>query len=321
MSKQRALYTLVVLLVSIPTIFARTHFASDNNHYFGIYGQGAYSRMRPGNVDVTSQNGYGAGGGILYEYEHNAFLMDIGCGFVWQQAGVEKNDIDLLNTKSVDTQGTEYTLLTRAKRYDVFKRGVVDVKLMLGGQAGWFYGLAGVKMGIGVIEKSAMHALVTTTGVYDQYFVPFHDQSNHGFRTDVPLEEKCSILPQLDVRASVELGAWLGEVETQGNVGIKVRAALFVDYGFFLTKVNLNEVFITPGTTMDINRYQQKPILMTKGSHNLDNLMIGAKVTVLIGGENQSKCRHCQILNNNWRPIRKKKKCIICNDTHNSYYR
>lgn len=323
MSEQRALYTFVLLVLSTPTLFARPHFASDNNHYFGIYGQGAYSRMHPFDIDVTSQNGYGVGGGILYEYENGAFLMDIGCGFVWQQAGVSVRDIEMSDQKRVDSQGTEYTLRTHVKRYDVYKRGLVDTHFMLGGQAGWFYGLVGMKVGMGLIEKSAMHARVTTAGVYDQYFVPFHDQANHGFRTDVPLETKHSMLPQMDIRGSVELGAWLGEIETQGSTTVKARVALFADYGLFLTKVKLSETFIAPGATMDINRYQQTPILVTKGNNYLDNLMVGVKLTVLIGGGNQSTaaCRNCRLWNDNRNPIRHKNKCIICNDTYNSYYR
>lgn len=315
---KRYLGILLLVVISISTWAAHPSYQSEG-HYFGMYANGAYSMMPIGIADVRNRGGYALGGGLLYEYEYNAFLMNIGCGFTWQTAGWGLRDnIYFADRNVIDTQGTEYVLHTSLSRQDIIKRGFMEVPLLFGGQRRWFYALGGIKIGIGLLDHSFKFANITTFGEYDRYFTPIHDADNHAFRTNVLIEQLQTLVSQIDIRLSCEIGSWLGSIETRGNIGVKARLALFADYGVFTTKVQLNSSFIENRVgNYDFAKYQLQPILAINGSHLLGNLLVGLKLTVLIGGEAYSStydCPTCHILDDRYRKIRVKKKCVICNE-------
>lgn len=308
---KRCIYTLWLLLLVYPMMAASPRFRSDEGHYAGFYVQGGYSVMPSVGADVQVRHGFNVGGGVLYEYNKRAFLLDIGCGFTWQQGGWGVNQQLLSQSTEIDSQGDEYTLQIAAKRYDVVRRGMVDIPIMIGGQKGAFYGLIGVKIGLGIVEKSYMHADITTIAVYDKYISPIHDAANHGLRTSVPIQTNKWFLSDMDIRASVELGAWVGEINTN-NIHLKARLAMFVDCGVFMQSFHLNDVYIQKGPTMDIDRYEQFPILAKNGNQHIGNIMVGAKLTILMNSPQQTGCASCRFLDSHFRPKRHKHKCVIC---------
>jgi len=313
---KRGIYILL-LLVSTGLWARGPKFASDDAHYFGISMQGGYSALHPYQVDVTSLHGFATGMTLLYEYQHNHFLLDIGGGFTWQQAGWSLNDmLQMPDQRMVDSQGDEFTLRSTVKRWDVVRRGVVDIPIMMGGEWGLGYFLGGVKVGVGVLDYSNMQGAVSTWGEYDQYFVPIHDAANHGFYTDEPIEQSSPFLANIDLRLSVEGGINMAQVQTPVGAAVKVRVGLFADYGFFFSQVDANQiVLVHQGSNLDLKTYQMHPILVS-GSHWLDNLVAGVRLTVLIGapGSNdaQRNCPSCRLLDDRWRPIRFKNKCVTC---------
>jgi len=290
---------------------------AEDNHYFGIAMQGGYSAMHPYQVSVKSLNGYAAGMTLLYEYQHNHFLMDIGGGFTWQQAGWGLNDIlQMPNQRMVDSQGDEFILSSTVRRWDVVRRGVVDIPVLFGGEWGLGYLLGGVKVGIGVLDYSTMQGAVSTWATYNQYFVPIHDAANHGLYTDQPIQQPNSFLANIDLRLSLEAGVNMAQVETPVGASVKLRLGAFVDYGFFFSQVDANPVVLTRNSNhLDLSSYQMQPILV-QGSHWLDNLVAGIRLTVLIGAPGSNgwpmNCPSCRILDNRWKPIQSKKKCVTC---------
>jgi len=191
-----------------------------NRHHLNLYMQGAYSHIPFGNRDYLWGLGYGAGLGLLYEYQYRHFLLDIGAGFLWQD--VEHRSQQDMTLPFVDTQGDMSTIQMRIKRSDRLRMAYVEMPLLLGGIWQWFYMLGGVKVGTVVYGNARSEVRVTDYAEYNQYFVPFSGMANHGLQTDVPKEHSES-RPQwmLDTRLSLELG-WHWQ---------RYRLALYADYG------------------------------------------------------------------------------------------
>jgi len=287
---------------------------AEDNHYFGISMQGAYTTAKPYQIDVNRIHGGAGGAHLLYEYQHNHFLMNIGAGFMWQQTGWMVPDaIKMPPQPYVDTQGDRMTLYISCKRWDEMRRGLVDIPILVGGEWGIGYLLGGLKMGIGVVDKSKMKAEVTTVGTYDQYVGPIHDAANHGLYTAQPIEDAYTLPSQLDLRASLEGGVNIAQVITPTEATVKVRLGAFIDYGLFFARVDANTQYIQhEGNQLDLSTYHLLPILTT-GTNWLDNLMAGVKVTVLIGAPGGANyCPTCHILDDRWQPIQTKRRCIIC---------
>ena len=284
------------------------------NHYFGLSLQGGYARSHPFVSDVDPLHGVAGGAHLLYEFQRDHFIMNIGAGFVWQQTGWRMPGVvSLPDQPMVDTQGTPFILKTSVTRQDELRRGYIDIPLLFGGEWGIGYLMGGVKVGIGLIDKSRQKGAVTTAGVYDQYFVPIHDAANHAYYTDQAIRRHYTAPSSYDVRASIEGGIVVAQVPTRANATVKVRLGAYLDYGFFTATVAARpDPLIHTGSHLDLNTYLMQPILKS-GSHLLDNLMAGVKLTVLIGAPGGAhECIGCRIWDDRWRPIRAKKRCITC---------
>jgi len=196
-------------------------------HHFTLYMEGAYSHLPFGNRDFTWGLGYGAGIGFLYEYENKHFLLNLGVGFLWQD--VEHRSQTDMSVPFTDTQGDESTLMMRIKRSDRVRMGYVEVPVLIGGIWKGFYLLGGVKAGVPLFGNTRCEARMTNYAVYDQYFVPFSEMSNHGLQVDVPTTRTES-RPKFvaDTRASLELGLHLD----------RYRLGLFADYGVLWPKLD-----------------------------------------------------------------------------------
>ena len=287
---------------------------TEYNHFFGVSLQGAYATSYPYQSQLKRLPGGTAGVHMLYEYQNGNFMMNIGAGFSWERTGWSVSDYILLPDQAMkDSQGEDMILRTFAKRQDVIRRGVVDIPLLFGGEWGMGYFLAGVKAGIGVIDQSELQARITTEGIYDRYFVPIHDASNHAFYTDQPVHTSYTMPVRWDVRASVEGGLSIAQAVTSDNVLVKVRLGAFVDYGWFITRQEVNTVFIShSGSRLDLSTFNLHPIVTT-GTHMLDHLLAGVKFTLLMSPLHDIRdCPSCRLLDDRWHPSRAKKRCVMC---------
>lgn len=315
----KKLLLIILLLVWTASSFAAgMHLTREDGNYFGLYGQGGYSMIAPWGIGLNAVHGYEAGAGLLYEYRHQSFLLDVGLGFGYQDAGYALPQvIHLHDAEAVDSQGWTYTLQTSLTRSDQIRRGFMDLPILFGGTWGKFYFLAGPKLGLTVLDRSIKSARITTIGIYDQYFTPVHDADNHGFRNYVPVSQSARLAAQLDVRLGVELGGWI--TDQYANQSFRARVAVYADYGCFLRGVNQNEVVLSGNkNNYDFDTYTLEPILV-QGQHALGNLMAGIKITILFKTDSPSStslrnCKTCRLQHDmQQRPVNQQQKCVICN--------
>lgn len=314
-------YIALLLLAVSPALTAagRYRYASrDTEHYFGLYAEGAYSTMPLWNMpELQAQKGYGVGGGVLYELQHDRFLMDIGCGFLWQRADERLLPMIEWHDPQVDTRGTDYILDTYIRRRDRVRRGAIDIPLLMGMDMGTAYFLTGIKAGIGVIGDVNMHTNVTTMGTYDQYFIPISETDDHGYRNMVDLHPQSAPMTFIyDVRLSAEFGVWLLRAGRYNSGRARCRLAAFADFGLFMGKADLNPTSVSRDYAFNFDQYTITPLASPGTTAMRSNVLAGLKLTLLIGGGDATsphgKCWSCHMVRDDFKPHRFRHKCMIC---------
>lgn len=279
-------------------------------HSIIVYGEAAYSHIPFGNTDFEWGLGYGAGVGLLYQYQKEHFLLNVGAGFLWQDAEHRRtlhttNDI-------IDSQGTPCIVQSTHLRSDRSRLGYVEVPLLVGGTWDAFYLLGGVKIGAPLFGHTRMETRVTDDAIYDRYFVPLDNMTNHALRTDVPfVQKKERIDYKFDTRLSLELGVNLGDVtlhraapqdtvpldslgspmtndqlpmlEERSEPAVECRLGVFADYGlFWLPYVGTNQ-WLDDSNFMQVEKWEMShPLNSTLNNRNwAQNFFVGIKLTVL----------------------------------------
>jgi hypothetical protein len=241
-------------------------------HRIMLYVEGAYSHIPLNRMgDFRWGLGYGAGAGLLYEYQHKHFLFDVGVGFLWQDvASVNTTDI---TRNMTDTQGTPCTVQMRRHRTDRSRLGYVEVPILFGGTWDAFYLLGGVKVGVPLFGHTQSEMKITDVAMYNRYFVPFDDMTNHGLRTDVPLtQRKERIDYKVDTRLSLELGA---------NLDV-VRLGIYAEYGVLLMPYTGTGTWLDDTNFMQVEQWDMThPLNSTMNTnYQAHNFFAGIKVTI-----------------------------------------
>ena len=273
-------------------------------HSIALYGQGAYSHIPFGNSDFQWGLGYGVGAGILYQYQKNHFLLNVGAGFLWQDT--EHRRTLHTTTPFVDSQGSDCIVETTHRRSDRSRLGYVEVPILVGGTWGGFYLLGGLKIGAPLFGHTQLSTRVTDEAMYDRYFVPLQDMTNHALRTDVRLtQRKERIDYKFDTRLSLELGVNLGNVTMRraepvptdsltdeitlpekpelSEPAVECRLGLYADYGLMWLPYNGLNAWQDDSYFMQVERWSlSHPLNSTLNNRNLaQNFFVGIKLTVL----------------------------------------
>ena len=278
-------------------------------HSILIYGEGMYSHIPFGNTDFQWGLGYGAGIGLLYQYQKNNFLLNVGAGFMWQDTE-HKRTIHTTNN-IIDSQGTPCIVQSTNVRSDRSRLGYVELPVLVGGTWGGFYLLGGVKIGAPLFGNTLCRTRVTDDAIYDRYFVPFEDMTNHALRFDVPYEQKKErIVYKFDTRLSLELGVNLGDVtmrrhtvaptdtldslsaapmeeiilpEEQPEPAVECRLGVFADYGLLWLPYTGTQAWLEDSDFMQVEKWQMShPLNSTLNNRNrAQNFFVGIKLTVL----------------------------------------
>lgn len=273
-------------------------------HRLLLYGEGAYSYVPFGNPDFKWGLGYGVGAGILYEYQKQHFLLNIGAGFLWQD--VEHRRTITTTDDFIDSQGASCILQTQNDRSDRSRLGYIEVPILLGGTWNWFYMLGGVKIGAPIFGNTLCKTRVTDVAMYDRYFVPFEDMTNHALRTDVPLsQQKERIDYKFDTRLSFELGVNLGSttllhvendstiesMETKNELksNAECRLGIYADYGLFWLPYYGTGKWIDNSDFMQVEKWNMThPLNSTFNNNNrTQNFFVGIKFTILFSLKNE----------------------------------
>lgn len=265
--------------------------------HINLYMEGAYSHLPLAHPDVHWGLGYGVGAGVLYEYRKDHFLLDVGVGFLWQDVA-HLLPRQQFTTDIIDTQGSPATLLYQVDRNDRSRMGYVEVPLLVGGNWNRFYLLGGVKVGVPVFGNTCSTADISDIGLYDQYFVPFEEMPNHGFRMNVPEQRHADRLTyKADTRLSLELGANLGqayihqgtdsvsEQEQRRADKVTYRLGVFADYGLCWPAATGTGDWLVTDDPYNYSTWQLNHVLRSAWADEryIQDFLVGVKLTISFG--------------------------------------
>jgi len=283
-----------------------------DHHSFGLALTGAYSTFLSSSSGVSSRpGGYAMGFDLLYEYQHQYLLFQVGLGVAWQDVRLNVDNLRFTNTDRVRDWGASWATIVDSwgaplkslnysftRRSERLRNGYIHIPLLVGGTYAGFYGLAGAKLNIAFIGSSKVKATCTTTGTYDRYIGTgnnneWEEMDNHGYRKNVDLAQSGSRVPfKMDIMLSAEVGYEWVMKETW-----RLRLAAYADYGL----VNINPkgndyaAFVPAATKFDFATYQLHPSFGSRetSSAGVHNLFVGLKFTILYTLYQPDKCILC----------------------------
>ena len=283
------------------------------SHYLGAWAQGGEYTYRA-TLDRQAfdmKSSLGGGGGLGFVYEMRAgdhFLLDVGVGgnSAWTRFKVPDRQYILHNM--LDSEGEVFNYIYDVKhRRDAYWVTSVQVPLLLGGQWGRFYFLAGAKFDMALMSTSTMVAEVSTIGEYKQYITPLHNIPAQGFKDNMPFVQKQLVAFKPNVTASVELGCRLGDIYKEKGFDVpsqkvQYRIAVFADYGLLDPHVATDSPLMHVPATYSVkdplegltayNVMSSKEVNDIKGIFT--TLMVGVKFTVLFQLPKSKNCVICR---------------------------
>lgn len=285
----------------------RTGLRSSIHHLFGIYGFGGYSTQFNSLQDQCALPiGDGFGGGLVYEYQHYFFKLQLGAGVSYQYTNTKVKDYTVFNHDLTDARGYPYHL-----RYDLEERADqmralnLQFPIMAGANIGHYcYFLVGVKPTLNLLGSTSVHLLTTTSGTYNQYLGHFVEMDNHGMRKRVPQERtgaKLELRP--DILFSGEFGAEWGVTASRSRYRPsnnrhdewRFRVAAFFDIGMLNTMPQTEQSLFSISPTMpyDFETFEYHHLFSTDPKASLHAFYAGIRITILVGWYIDRQCRLC----------------------------
>lgn len=281
------------------------------NSYVGVWGEVGEWSLMPQQSTYSSSLGVAGGLGVLYDLQYKHLIFDIGVGANYGLTGynVVANQNQTLENQ-MDLQGDIFDYVYQVReRKDQYTNLMVQVPIMIGGQWGRFYCMAGVKAGISLLTNSHTKAMLTTYGDY-HVFDPFTNMPEYQFFDALPLNKTIRSNFNFNLDASAEIGARLGYIQTARGYDVRktttqYRLALFCDYGLFdLHKAGNLESLTVPaaynaveayGTTTMVDQLTTNDVMSTRDfAKAVNNLMVGVKFTVLFELPQPKNCVICR---------------------------
>jgi len=309
---------ILITLLSSFSLFSVKANASDVNNFLGFWLSGAYSTMLH-NVDmVHNEFGGAAELGFTYELQHRHLLFNLGVGYTYQNTGINVPDFSYsqgtFEAPLYDSEGDaliyNYNVSNRIERIGAH---YVPIQLMLGGQFGKFYFLAGGKFRLAISASTKVKSDITTTGTYPQFIDDFANMYNHAFFDHKPFESKGTTSLNHCAALSVEIGWRLGMKSTR-ETGFdapkdgkaRYRLGFFADYGLLNIHRNREEPALYVADDF-MSLYQANPNLDLNSVVNMNhsfntsrfndskvnNLFVGIKFTMLFALPHRGPCIHC----------------------------
>lgn len=285
---------------------------SGEHYLFGGWMDGAYSTM-PNNIGIASirPGGQSYGAGACFEYQHYWFKLQLGLSLKYQNVWDSVANMHLQDDHVRDQWNYDYTLLYDFDhRIDQSVNWHFQMPILIGAGISHMYFLTGVKLNYTYAGRTSMHAIGSTSGVYEQYLGHYVEMDNHGFRKNVPMDrigEGLRLKP--DILYSIEIGSeWSNEDRPIGSryrsfaarphVEYRFRVAGFVDFG--LRNINPNSgkavLQIPEDHKYDFGRFEMNHVFSSKDASGMmiHNLYAGVKFTVLVGWYVDKTCVLCQ---------------------------
>ena len=249
--------------VKIALLFAAimgvvTPVSAQIENFVGAWAQGGeFSYLS--NVNGTLVNGrpfalnssLGGGGGLGVMYEMRAgrhFLLDAGIGFntSWTQFKMQRQDTAFMMPNQSDTvAGLSFNYRYElTNRRDAYLNTSLQVPLMIGGQWGNFYFLAGAKLDLPLSTRSIVNIDMNAHGYDMMLGTVLPDSLCAGFMSGYKLKTKQDSvkLYMPNVNLTAEIGFRLGKVYRERgfdvpNPAVQYRLALFAEVGVLNVRI------------------------------------------------------------------------------------
>ena len=274
-------------------------------HNIAVWGGAGYSGLVNNYPAATSGMGYtgdfsnkfvGGGGGMIgvgYEYKYKHFILSAGPEFrIFSSTDKLQFGSPYDQPMSQYNQTKHYYLNDLRENQTI---GQIMVPIMFGGTFDMVYFKAGAKVGYTLLGNYHQKGLLTTTITDPMAYDPeWADIISRGAVTDAPFNVKGKNPYGLDIAVSAEVGVNLDQLlgsdwqkaNEQRDRPIRMRVALFADYGVTSMNVGTSAPFAT--TTEDA--------ISTTSLHqsewatsSLNSLLVGVKFTAMLQMNKEKK--------------------------------
>ena len=210
----------------------------DIHHSLGVWGYAGYSSLfqniKNDELSGKSVGGFGGGVGLGYQMQYKHLLLN---------AGIEYEHYNSL-TRLISVSGEPFTRAFPMLPYpsmeyiyhfddirDKSSAGFLQIPILLGGEWGRWYFLAGPKLGFGVYGRSASQSYVTTNIVDHELIVPLENMMNHALvENEFYQGNQTKMKYGFDLSLAAEFGIYLDEwIHSKSERGKKNEQKSFWD--------------------------------------------------------------------------------------------
>lgn len=227
----------------------------DIHHSLGLWGYAGYSSLfqniKTDEVYGKSIGGFGGGIGIGYQLQYQHLLFNTGLEYEHYNSLTRMLSMDNGGVLTQRYNMLPYETMEYIYYFDKIKdhsaAGFLQIPLLLGGEWGRYYFLAGPKLGFGVLGNSRADAYVTTRIEDRELIGQFGQMGNHALVDNYYLESKNSAKFQygFDLTVAAEFGIyldeWIHSKQVRGQKSqnktfwdnFRYRVGVFADCGVF----------------------------------------------------------------------------------------
>ena len=245
-AEEKAQYMETVSAIEKANAKATAYNERDITHRLGFWGQIGYSNLFTSGIayDATAGTGFqnkdkgfvGGGLGLGYQMRYKQMLMTLGAEFNFYNSvmGISNTEDGAL-VRSFGMIPYPTTMLytyTFSPLKDKLIGGFVQMPILFGMELKKLplFWQAGLKVGIGVMGQSTISGVMTTAIEDKELISGLTDMYKHSLVTEQEMDNaSTSVKFGLNVAASAEIGV---NLDQWINASPRMRASLFVDYGF-----------------------------------------------------------------------------------------
>ena len=268
---------------------AFTRLSPESAQFLSLHGDLGYSALLNTIPGQQHAPGLNTNIGLDYRLFHNNFLFSVGIEGMYDLNAnmLDEHDESLLMR---DTEGDVFNMHVHVdKSRDLSHMVNLNIPLLLGGEWGRFYFLAGPKFSVNLYGSTSSVAQFTTYGEYDRYYDDFYDMPNHQFVTGQQMGSATMPLKwNFNIMAHLEIGGRISHMYQHKQFRlnpdkIRMYLAFYADFGILNLHVSNGgaPLFEYRETEQGVQFYLQ-PLMCSAMAENaiFRNLNIGIKYTV-----------------------------------------
>lgn len=269
---------------------AHTRLTPETHNYITLHGDVGVSMLLH---NIPNQRpGAGMNGivGVDYRLFHNNFLFTIGAEGMYN---LFVNPLDSIHEsiRMLDTEGQQFTMHVQVHNsQDRAYMATVNIPVLVGGEWGNFYFLAGPKFSYSFYGATSSSALATTYGEYERYYDDFYDMPNHQFETNKTMESGMLKMKwNMNVLAHLEMGGLLQTLKKNRGYSryddkVRTYLAVYADFGILnlRTSEGGDPIFGHRETETEGVQFFVQPLLTSDMSADavFRSLSVGVRFTV-----------------------------------------